>query len=150
MDSITWAESFEKLLVAKGVERKPGPKEDGATVALIAEELGVPRRTAFRRLRTADKLKPHPNLKEKVRRGEMEAKKALWVVCRKEAEVKLEQSVAATSETTANGSRGRCLPLEALWRSPRDILNSYDFKVELGLRERHFLGGFYASYSRRI
>ena len=48
---------------------------------------------------------------------------------------KAEQIMVATSETIANDSRGRVLPLEALWRSPRDILNSYDFKAKLGLRE---------------
>ena len=39
-----------------GVERKPGPKEDSATVALIVSELGVPKRTAFRRLQLKDQF----------------------------------------------------------------------------------------------
>ena len=75
MDSITWAEAFENLLKVRGVERGQGTRNDkttSATVAQVAKEIGVSRRTAFRRLHTAEKLNPHPDLKEKVRRGEME------------------------------------------------------------------------------
>jgi len=49
-----------------------------------------------------------------------------------------EQSMVATSETIANGSRGRILPLEALWQSPKQILSSYDFMSAL----RSHMDGF--------
>ena len=56
MDSITWAEAFEKLAEAKGVEdrlRGKGgrPEENAATVAALAKEVGVPER---------EELKAHP------------------------------------------------------------------------------------------
>jgi hypothetical protein len=52
--------ALKKLLAERGVERKPGPKQDSATVALIAAELGVPERTAKHRLAQADKLEALP------------------------------------------------------------------------------------------
>jgi hypothetical protein len=79
---VTWAEQFQAVLDERGVERKPGPKEDSATVALIASELGVGRRTAFNRLALLDAPE---DVKEQVRSGEMaekearrRARKALW------------------------------------------------------------------------
>ncbi len=70
MDSITWAEAFEKLAEARGMLDRLGsgkgdPTGKAATVAALAKEVGVPERTARHRLYTADKLKSHPDLKEK-------------------------------------------------------------------------------------
>lgn len=47
--------------------------ETSAPVALVAAELGVNRRTAFRRLALADQLAGHPDLAAKVDVGEIEA-----------------------------------------------------------------------------
>ena len=43
MNSITWAEAFEKLIEAKGINPKPGRRWDSnsATVATLAKEVGV-------------------------------------------------------------------------------------------------------------
>ncbi len=67
MDSITWAEAFEKLLESRGVKREERAWNDltGATVAAVAKEIGVPERTAFRRLQTVEELKPHPEMRER-------------------------------------------------------------------------------------
>jgi len=48
MDSITWAEAFEKLIEAKGINPKPGRRWDSisATVATLAKQVGVPEHTA--------------------------------------------------------------------------------------------------------
>ncbi|MGH9196557.1 MAG: hypothetical protein ACRD1T_12545 [Acidimicrobiia bacterium] len=79
---ISWALHFERLLEIRGVLRETGPKAqvDGGispTVGLIAEELGVPRSTAFRRLQWARELKSHPRLALAVDRGEMSPRSAL-------------------------------------------------------------------------
>lgn len=81
---ISWALHFERLLDLRGVERIPGTKGNAQvgggispTVGLIAEELGVPRSTAFRRLQWARELKGHPTLALKVDRGEISPRAAL-------------------------------------------------------------------------
>ncbi len=56
MNAVTWAEAFEKLIEAKGINSKPGRRWDSnsATVAIdkadaLAKEVGVKPRTAGRR-----------------------------------------------------------------------------------------------------
>ena len=51
------------LLAERGVERGKGKRNDmtSATVAEVAAELGVPQRTAERRLSQADKFEAMPN-----------------------------------------------------------------------------------------
>jgi 16S rRNA G966 N2-methylase RsmD len=58
-----------------------------ATVAEVAQELGVATRTARYRLKIAEQLSPHPDLAEKVDSGAMEAKRALRVVRTRERAV---------------------------------------------------------------
>ncbi len=66
MDSITWAEAFEKLAETRGVaDRLRGkggrPEENAATVAALSKEVGVPESTARHRLQMAEELKTHPD-----------------------------------------------------------------------------------------
>ncbi len=77
LSPVAWAQVFEKYLAVRGVVRKPGPKGDSPTVGLIAEELGVPRSTAFWRLAALDKLRDHPDLMERVAREEMTVEDAI-------------------------------------------------------------------------
>lgn len=79
---ITWAKNFVKLLELRGVWRVPGPKAQvnggiSPTVGLIAEELGVPRSTAFRRVAWAQQLAAHPKLARQVDDGEIPIRAAL-------------------------------------------------------------------------
>lgn len=76
---IAWAEAFEKLLALRGVKRGQGARNGrtSATVAEVAAEAGVPERTARHRLRLKDKLAGHPDLAEKVDRGELPAHEAV-------------------------------------------------------------------------
>lgn len=76
---VAWARAFERLLEQRGVARGQGSRNDStsATVAQVAEELGVPRRTAFHRLAVSQQLASHPDLAEQVDRGEIPAKTAL-------------------------------------------------------------------------
>lgn len=86
-----WGEAFKKLLEIKNIERKPGPKGDSLTVGLIAEELGVPRSTAFRRLEYAEILESEPELAEQIDRGELSAKEAVGKVKKKKRKEKQER-----------------------------------------------------------
>lgn len=91
---ISWAESFKKLAEVRGVElRKTGPKPRGisATVAEIADEVGVPERTARYRMRLAEDLQDAPDLALKVDKGEMEAKRALRVKREREVRARTEE-----------------------------------------------------------
>lgn len=76
---ISWAESFKKLLEVRGVKLGQGANqgEHSATVAECCSELGVPERTARRRLKQEQDLKSEPDLATKVDKGEMDAKDAL-------------------------------------------------------------------------
>ena len=83
MDPITWAEAFEKLAEAKGVQldethNRYTPRT--ATVAALAKEVGVPERTARRRLQWAEELKPHLEMKEKVKKGELSAGQVVYAI----------------------------------------------------------------------
>ncbi len=63
---MSWGQLFKRLLEAKGVKRGRGKgnphasESKTATVAVLAEELGVPQRTAERRLRMADDFEELP------------------------------------------------------------------------------------------
>jgi site-specific DNA-methyltransferase (adenine-specific) len=76
---ISWAESFKKLAEVRGVDmagthNRHTPR--AATVAALAEEVGVSDRTARYRMQVADELKDEPDLAEQVDRGDMDVGKA--------------------------------------------------------------------------
>lgn len=82
---IAWANAFDRLLTARGVSRRRGPKRGvSATVAEIAAELGVSDRTARNRLRTASELRRHPDLAARVDAGRITAQTALHQARRRE------------------------------------------------------------------
>ena len=91
MDVVAWGIAFKRLLEVRNVERKQGPKGISPTVGLIAEELSVPRSTAFRRLEWAEALESKPELLEKVQRGELSAKQAVAEIKKKRRQKKKEQ-----------------------------------------------------------
>lgn len=76
---VAWARAFARLLELRGVERTPGARNDRtcATVAQVAGEVGVTKRTAYNRLNLADALDGHPDLAARVDAHELEAKEAL-------------------------------------------------------------------------
>jgi hypothetical protein len=91
MGPVRWAEAFEQLLQVRGVKRGSGSRNDKrtcATVAQVAGELGVLKRTAYYRLELADALRKEPDLAAKVDAGEMTPKRALRVIREREAERK--------------------------------------------------------------
>lgn len=58
MDALTWAGAFEQLLEARGLKRGQGSNQGlSAILPDVAAELGVPERTARKRLEWADELK---------------------------------------------------------------------------------------------
>ena len=62
-----WGLMFAQILEMRGVERGQGARNDNgtcATVAQVAADLGVPKRTAFQRLRDADDYKKLPQAKQ--------------------------------------------------------------------------------------
>lgn len=75
---VSWAAAFAALAATRGVElgRSGRHNEKAATVAALAEEVGVPARTARRRLRLAEELRGHPDLATKVDTGELVSAKA--------------------------------------------------------------------------
>lgn len=79
---VSWAEGFRKLAEVRGVElgtEGGRPKADGnrATVAQLAEEVGVPLRTSQHRLKVAAELASRPDLADKVDTGQTSARRAL-------------------------------------------------------------------------
>ncbi len=86
---VAWADGFQKLATARGVQTGPGrPRLDhnnGVTVSQLAAELGVNERTAYRRLDLADQLADVPDLAAKVDTGDMTPKRALRVKREREA-----------------------------------------------------------------
>lgn len=56
LDPVSWARAFAQLLEVRGVQRAQGARNDrtSATVAEVAKELGVPERTARRRMSLLD------------------------------------------------------------------------------------------------
>lgn len=82
---VSWAMLFRQLLDDRGVIKEQGARNDltSATVAEVAEELGVPERTARWRLAQAEQLAPHPEIAQAVDRGEMPVKKGLTLIAAK-------------------------------------------------------------------
>jgi site-specific DNA-methyltransferase (adenine-specific) len=81
---VAWAESFRRLAETRGVRLGTGkgdPSGKAASVAALAQELGVKPRTARARLQLASELSGEPDLAAKVDAGEMEAKRArrVWL-----------------------------------------------------------------------
>lgn len=74
---ISWARAFEKLCKIRGVKLQQGSRNDRngtcLTVRQVAEELGVSKQTAHRRLRLAQQLRGHRDLIAAVDSGAMEA-----------------------------------------------------------------------------
>jgi len=62
LEPVEWGQAFKRLLAERGVVRKRGPKAEtiSATVAEIANELGVAERTARHRMSQADKMELLP------------------------------------------------------------------------------------------
>lgn len=88
MDPITRAETILKLAEVRGVQLgtsggRPRKGENPATVSEfseeVAEELGFSKRQVYRDLQLLRELEAHPDLKEEVRSGDKEAKRALRV-----------------------------------------------------------------------
>lgn len=80
MGPVSWGEAFQKLLEVRGVQTGPGARNDrrtSATVAEVAEELGVPERTAYYRVQVAKELAEHPDLRQAADSGEMSVKEAV-------------------------------------------------------------------------
>jgi hypothetical protein len=76
---IAWAEAFRRLAETRGVELNGSHNRHtprAATVAALAEELGVEPRTARHRIHVAGLLAEHPDLAAKVDAHEMELKRA--------------------------------------------------------------------------
>jgi len=90
---ISWAASFKKLAENRGVKLGRGkgdPTGKTATVAVLADEVGVKERTARYRMNLAEELKDAPDLALKVDAGEMEAKRALRVKRERESRQRTE------------------------------------------------------------
>jgi site-specific DNA-methyltransferase (adenine-specific) len=82
---VAWAEAFKRLAEVRGVELdgkggRPRAGENPVTVAGLAEELGVPYRTARRRLQVGEELAGHPDLAARVDAGDMDVKRARVLV----------------------------------------------------------------------
>ncbi len=78
---VSWAEAFRALAEVRGLGDRLGgpggrPAGNADSVAALAAELGVPPRTARRRLRLADTLAEHPDLAAAVDRGDLAASRA--------------------------------------------------------------------------
>ncbi len=122
---IAWADAFRKLAQMRGVElngahNRHTPRT--ATVAVLAEELGIKPRTARHRLQLADELAEHSDLADKVDRGELEAKRALRIKRDREAAARraakpvpaLPPAVLGVDHTTVlNDRRGENSPAQA-------------------------------------
>lgn len=77
---ITWGRAFRSLCEERGVSLGQGARNDrtSATVAEVAEEFGVPERTARHRVKVAAELGGHPELALAVDRGDMSVHEARW------------------------------------------------------------------------
>lgn len=78
---VGWAHAFRSLAQVRGLGDRLGssggrPVGNADSVAALASELGVPPRTARRRLRLADTLALHPDLAAAVDRGDLAASRA--------------------------------------------------------------------------
>lgn len=99
LDPLRWGLTFKMLLEVRRVERKRGRRWDSnsATVAELAQETGVPKRTAERRLSLADAYEKLPeDKKEAVHRGKMtvaQAKRDLRKEANRQREAEAKASV---------------------------------------------------------
>ena len=78
---VAWAGAFRSLARVRGLGDRLGgpggrPAGNADSLAALATELGVPPRTARRRLRLADALAGHPDLAAAVDRGDLAAARA--------------------------------------------------------------------------
>lgn len=92
---VSWANAFEKLAESRGIQLgTPGRSNEakGVTVASLAEEIGVPLRTAQRRIKVKNDLAAHSDLSEQVDSGEMAPKRALRVVRERSSEQKRKET----------------------------------------------------------
>jgi len=133
---IAWVNAFKDLAEVRGIAGRINgttgrAKENTATIAALAKEVGVSERTARHRLMVSKALKDHPELSHKVDSGELPAARAVHQANR----LKQEQALLDNVAEVTTPFKGGVLPLEALWRSPRQILDSYDFTVQLGLNK---------------
>lgn len=103
MKSHQWGSAFKMLLELRGVKRGTGTRNDttGATVAQVAEELGVPHRTAKKRLELADAYESLPtDEKEAVDRGE----KSVSSAARKDKQSKKRKEAGRTAKLSGKAS----------------------------------------------
>lgn len=106
LDAVRWGKAFRMLLRERDVSEKPGPG-DSATVALIAEELGVPRRTAFRRMAQADAYDALPEDKQQdVDSGKSTLKEAKREVKRENREREDSKASAKARKQTVGDNQG--------------------------------------------
>ena len=96
MDVVAWGIAFKKLLEVKGVELGQGSSaskrwHESATVADLSKSVGVPLRSARRRVEWAEALESKPELLEKVQSGELSAKQAVAEIKKKRRQKKKEQ-----------------------------------------------------------
>jgi 16S rRNA G966 N2-methylase RsmD len=77
---IAWALAFRRLAELRGIADRIGapgrPAGNADTLSALSKELGVDPRTARRRLRLADVLTDHPDIAERVDRGEIDGHRA--------------------------------------------------------------------------
>lgn len=126
MGPVTWAETFRSLAQVRGVRLGRGkgdPSGKTATVAVLAEELGVPERTAQRRMRLAEELSTQPDLAEAVDRGDMHAKQAIREKRKREA-----QTRTSAKPTSAPSGRYEVIYADPPWRY--DYAASSDRTIE--------------------
>lgn len=75
VDELTWANAFRRLCELRGVQLGQGARNDrreegtSATVAEVAMELGIPERTARRRLHVAALLGEYPGVRKELEEG---------------------------------------------------------------------------------
>jgi len=100
MDELTWAEAYKTLAdlrniqLGRGGDRKSMANLAVDTVEALSKELGVTPRTARRRLQNAEELKDHPEMKEKVKEGELSLSQAVLKVRNQKANKILEQKIS--------------------------------------------------------
>lgn len=107
LDPVRWGQAFALLLLERGIATGQGSRNDlstSATVAEVAQELGVPERTAYHRLKLA---KVHasliPTLQEEVDAGTLTVPQAQRVMQRQQKQQDLEAHAAAVR----NSDQGR-------------------------------------------
>jgi hypothetical protein len=120
LDPLRWGQAFKLLLEERGVHTTRGPKPGGAisaTVAEIADELGVPERTARHRVRQAEQYEALPApLKAEVDAGGLTVPQAQRLVQRAQKRDGLAER-AAQARQAAPWSRPGRSAMATAWRS---------------------------------